>query len=160
MSFALPLCENAASEMPTAPDRGVLAAAFVLSFVFALPVGCGAAYQLSRPRREWLTDPTVVCVSKDVAPGTVLTREMLTTRPMAHRLRSSSIVDSADIGRVVGVRTMFPLKAEDCLYWNSLAVGVTPQQCKAMCRWVGDYRLVPRAGTTDQAGLTHAVRSP
>lgn len=79
----------------------------------------------------------VIVAAQDIAPGTVLTLEMLQQRLVfSPQPVSSSVIHPDFANQVIGARTLFPLKAEDELTWTGVSVGITSDQCRQACEWV------------------------
>ena len=80
----------------------------------------------------------VLVAAQDIAPGTVLTLEMLSQQVVTPWAAGSSVVRSQVVNQVIGARTLFPLKSGDPLTWTGLTVGVTVDQCRQACEWVNE----------------------
>ncbi len=62
----------------------------------------------------------VLAAAKDVPADTVLTRELLTERPLPEALVRPSVVQPVDLEKVLGQRTRFELSRHDTLLWSAL----------------------------------------
>ncbi len=109
---------------------GAVLGAIVMGFLF------WEANRTARRRHDDSYVPVIVA-AQDIAPGTVLTLEMLQKRLVfSPQSVSSSVIRPDFANQVVGTRTLFPLKAEDELTWTGVSVGITNEQCRQACEWV------------------------
>ncbi len=99
---------------------GFVAGAAIIGFLAGV-VGCALVKNAARiARAGWNLTPVVV-VNVDVAPGTKLTSDMLSQRPVPEQFVTASVVKPDSVHYVVDQVVSVPMHAGDPLYWAFMA---------------------------------------
>ena len=135
---------------------GIIFGAIILAFI-------AWSFQQSERRKNYDNYTWIVVAAQDIAPGTVLTLDMLKKEIIPDNQRFiSQTISPYDGHFLIGARILFALKTGEALFWNGLSVGLTHNQCQQACQWVaesGNQKVVcafdARRGATNCAWTGH-----
>ena len=135
---------------------GIIFGAIILAFI-------AWSFQQFERRKNYDNYTWIVVAAQDIAPGTVLTLDMLKKEIIPDNQRFiSQTISPYDGHFLIGARTLFALKTGEALFWNGLSVGLTHNQCQQACQWVaesGNQKVVcafdARRGATNCAWTGH-----
>lgn len=125
------------SDGPESAETGrtlLTAAILLLAMEIALGVAGGAVVWKERKlaaarEAEWNLVPVVV-VTETVSPGTTLTYDLISQRPIPEQFVTASMVKPDSANAVIGMRVGAPLHDGDPLRWSDLTAFRDPDLCQ------------------------------
>lgn len=98
-------------------SRVPLAIAAILALASGVIAYSAVQAEFRRVRKGFVPIPVVVA-AVDLAEGTVITMEMISSRPMPEQFVTASVVKPENASFILGQRIMVPLQAGDPLLWS------------------------------------------